>query len=203
MPAASSRAVDGAHAPVVVAIAADACASCGVHLAPDQRYCVECGHARRATSLPSFVPTGVPDDPARAGGHPRAGRRPRRLAAWRSPDATVFAVVGSLLLAMGVGVLIGRADGRTGTSVGPARVTTVVLSGSGAATGALAPTPAASTSAQGTTGAATIHNAKKSAAKQAPPTRTTVPKPVHVGSSGTGPGYQKGKFTGNFFGGGG
>lgn len=195
-------------APVVLAIAADSCASCGVRLAADQRYCVECGHPRGAARLPVAAVADPGDEVTPvAGSPPRAGPTAglRGTSAWRSPNATVFAVVGSLLLALGIGVLIGRSDSGMPAN-GPQRVT-VVLSGSGAAAGAVAPTPAASVAATGATGttasSAGSSTAKKTAAKTPVKARTAPPKAVKVGSSGTGPGYQGGKFTGNFFGGGG
>jgi hypothetical protein len=117
----------------------------------------------------------------------------------------VFALVGALLLAMGVGVLIGRSDRTPVSGAGPQRVT-VVLSGSGSAVTAAAPSVAEGATAEGTTGASGAATAKHAATKlQAAPSgsgSTPPPKAVKLGSSGSGPGYQKGKFTGNFFGGG-
>lgn len=183
---------------VVVAVAADSCASCGAHLAADQRYCVECGQPRGATRLPS-VGSAAPHEDAALAALPPAGSPPARSPwGWAAANATVFAAVGALLLAVGVGVLIGRSGRGAGAATGPQRVT-VVLSGSGAAVGAAA--PGATTPAQTATTPRAAAGAKKAAVK-APATKTATPKVVSVGSKGTGPGFQKGKFTGNFFGGG-
>ncbi len=92
-------------------VASEACASCGAPMAADQRYCLECGERR---SLMSSVLLGGPPGahPAAAATSPPA-QQPRTSPtdnAWqRSTTLTVIAGVGVLLLAMGVGVLIGRA----------------------------------------------------------------------------------------------
>ena len=70
-------------------------------LAHDQRYCVECGERRGASRFPA--------------GQPAAEASPRRARAARAPrgqrissGTTLVAGVGVLLLAIGLGVLIGR-----------------------------------------------------------------------------------------------
>jgi hypothetical protein len=89
--------------------AADACAACGAPLAADQRYCLECGERRAATSsvLLAGPPTRAEAPPA-----PPASAPPRVPGGagteQRSSTLMVIAGVGVLLLAMGVGVLIGR-----------------------------------------------------------------------------------------------
>jgi hypothetical protein len=191
---------DPTRAAALVAIGGDTCRSCGARLAPDQRYCVECGQPRAATRLPSFPPPDSPDPPP-AAPPPGPARRPP---AWKSPNTSAFAVVGAVLLAIGVGVLIGRSDGSTSPSpAAAARVTTVVLAGPGASVPTVAPAATPTAAARGTTGTTAAAGTKKADATKAAPAKTAVPKVVKVGSAGTGPGYQKGKFTGNFFGGGG
>jgi hypothetical protein len=126
--------------------AAAQCASCGACLAPDQRYCLECGErclpmssvlrgesppqgdSRTAPPAPPPFPPGAP---------PTAG------GSQRNNTLTVIAGVGVLLLAMGVGVLIGRA-GAPKQSAAPAQVITVSSPSSGAAS-----TPAAEASLTG------------------------------------------------------
>lgn len=176
------------------------CFGCGATLASDQRYCVECGQRCGAPRLP-FTDRLVrraqqaPSSPPRAG-HPRV-----------SVNSTLIAGIGTLLLAMGVGVLIGRTGPVSSVkSAGSPTVQVVTIPGAGAA-GAPSAEPQISKSAAPTTksagassGAAATKSASaasKSAApkKAAPPTKT-----VTVGTPGKGPGYQKGHFTGNFFG---
>lgn len=111
---------------------AEACAACGTPLAPDQRYCLQCG-ARRAglgaaMALPA-TPVHAPGEPP----PPPVGPFPLS-APWRS--ATLAGGVACLLLALLVGVLIGR-SGETGTQ--PAAAPSVVtVAGAGAPTGGAA-----------------------------------------------------------------
>ena len=96
-----------------VAPPGEPCAECGTALARDQRYCLTCGARRRGLTatltgdLPRHAaaapPAVVADVPAAV-----AADRPWRL------DAGLIAGVGCLLLALLVGVLIGR-SGRTNT----------------------------------------------------------------------------------------
>ncbi len=178
-------------------VARERCAMCGATLAADQRYCVECGQrcgpsrvpytdglAQRAQSTSSAEP-----------------RSPRRRA---SVNATLIAGIGTLLLALGVGVLIGRL-GESSTSKSPAvQVVTVAGGGAGTAAGAAgtgtesqtSTTPAGTAKTGAAAAGAAAAAAKAKAAKPAvPPTKV-----VKVGSKGSGPGYQHGHFTGNFFG---
>lgn len=200
----ASTAVHERHAaPLAVAIDSDVCGGCGVQLAADQRYCVECGHPRRAARMPILGDAAPPAEPAWADApSPSPLRASGRLAGWASlPNATVFAAIGALLLAMGVGVLIGRSGRTASTHSAAARTTTVVLSGAGAPVAAT-PTVAPTAAGQGTTAGAGATSTKKPAAKKAAAATTAPVKAVHLGSSGSGPGYTNHKFTGNFFGGG-
>jgi hypothetical protein len=96
------------------------CAGCGAPLADDQRYCLECGQRRAPVSsslLGGSPPAGLyqagrvdaippePPPPTHGGG--------------RNNTLTVIAGVGVLLLAMGVGVLIGRSAGSRQTAAAP------------------------------------------------------------------------------------
>ncbi len=182
-----------AAVPAPLSIAADSCAACGAHLATDQRYCVECGQSRGASRLPAPRAAPAPASP---------GPQPSR---W-SANAALIAGIGTLVLAMGIGVFIGS-QGRTdtsGTVKTPAGQTvTVISAGGGAAPSAAAggPATAAPTAggAAGSTAAAAAAKAPKKAGAAAPVQKKPTPPVVHVGTPGTGPGYQNGKFTGNFF----
>jgi glutamate synthase domain-containing protein 2 len=116
-------------------------------------------------------------------------------------NSTLLAVIGTLLLAMGVGVLIGRSGNNASVKSPPAQV--VTIAGAAAGTGASTPT---STPATPQAPAAGVTQAKKSSptsssAKSAPKkSAAPAPKAVKVGSAGKGSGYQQGHFTGNFFG---
>ena len=153
------------------------CAHCGAALAHDQRYCLQCGAPRTYLSglhqldgLRSAAgsPPGGYSAPTAPGsayltgsgatghaqsppGYPPAGGTPAGGSRWGGGPA-LLAGVGVLLLAMGVGVLIGRSGSNTGkaAAVPPAQVITVDQAGVGAGTetGASQPTaPAAKTHA--------------------------------------------------------
>lgn len=173
------------------------CATCGAALAADQRYCVECGQRRGPLRMPATIgatqqrpPKGKSDEQRR--------RKPRM-----SPNATLIAGVGTLMLAMGVGVLIGRQAGGASNNK---PVQLVTLPGAGAGTSGTATTePGGSNTSESTTASksasAGSSKAKKSV-EQVLKGKNLPPKPVvKVGTPGKGPGYQKGHFTGKFFGG--
>jgi hypothetical protein len=100
-----------------ITAAGTSCASCGAPLADDQRYCLQCGErtappssvllagppsqAAATPSSASLVPPGFP--PPGVPGAQDGGER-------RGNAMTIIAGVGVLLLAMGVGVLIGRSS---------------------------------------------------------------------------------------------
>lgn len=177
-------------------IARERCAMCGATLAADQRYCVECGQR----CGPSRVP--FSEGLAQRAATPSPEPRPQRRRP--SVNATLIAGVGTLLLALGIGVLIGRLGDSSTTKSPAVQVVTVAGGGAGATTGA-AGTGAesqTSTTAAGAakTGAAATGAAAAAKAKAAKPA-VPVTKVVKIGSKGSGPGYQHGHFTGNFFGG--
>ena len=124
-----------------------------------------------------------------------------------SHNAALIAGVGTLLLAMGVGVLIGRSGEKSPSSASAApQVITVGGAGGNASTAAGAAAAAGSgkaAKAKSTGKKATAVQAQ-SAANKIKGTSVKLPKKavVKTGTPGHGPGYQKGKFTGNFFGGG-
>jgi hypothetical protein len=118
---------------------AEPCAGCGAALASDQRYCLECGERRAPISSvllggtePASSPQSghastppTPPGPLLEPGQSSAGGAPR------GNTVTVIAGVGVLLLAMGVGVLIGRSGGTQPAASAPQ----VISVASGPATG--------------------------------------------------------------------
>lgn len=113
---------------------------CGAPLAPDQRYCLQCGERRVPVS--AFLRNSEPSTSGVRPTPPSIGpplTAPAAAGARRNNNAlTVIAGVGVLLLAMGVGVLIGRAGGQSKQIQAPAEVITVGSSaGSGAVAGAV------------------------------------------------------------------
>jgi len=100
------------------------CTACGSPLAEDQRYCLECGERSPATSefLRSAAPGQAPAGPPPA--RPPAVAPPPSSPGRPNQTLSVIAGIGVLLLAMGVGVLIGRAGSSSGKTA-PAQVITV------------------------------------------------------------------------------
>ncbi len=179
--------------PLLGAAVRQGCAACGASMAADQRYCVECGERRGAPRVsllegPAHRPQASP---------PQSAPSPRRRIA--PVNSTLISIIGILLLAMGIGVLIGR-SGNTTVKSPPAQVVTVP---SGLSTGAATTTPATSTGATTASESSSAASKAKSKASAKTPTATSkvpLPKAVKVGSAGHGRGYQNGHFTGNFFG---
>ena len=113
----------------------------------------------------------------------------------------MIAGIATLILAMGVGVLIGRSS-NNGSSKNAGLPVVTVVGGGGGATGASG--VAATSAAAAAAGSSKSKKKGKSSGGSGVQGAGTILKPkkavVTVGSPGTGPGYQNGKFTGNFFG---
>lgn len=147
----STESIESIASQPSAAAPAASCAACGAPLAGDQRYCLHCGErtaalgavlpgASRASALasggspangpgatppaalapPGFAPPSLP-------GVPGAGDAPGRGNA-----VTVIAGVGVLLLAMGIGVLIGRSGGSKPSAAATPQVITVSSAAAGA-----------------------------------------------------------------------
>jgi hypothetical protein len=116
--------------------APETCRRCGSPLAEDQRYCLECGERRTPVSsvllggppspASAAPPASVPPAPPLPAGSRDGGRD-------RNNAVTVIAGVGVLLLAMGVGVLIGRSG--ASKSAGSAAPQVITVSAPGGSTG--------------------------------------------------------------------
>jgi hypothetical protein len=97
------------------------CAVCGAPLADDQRYCLECGERRAPVSssvLGATPPAGL-QAAGSGGGAPPESAAGGAQGPGRNNTLTVIAGVGVLLLAMGVGVLIGRSAGSKQSAAPP------------------------------------------------------------------------------------
>ncbi|HSZ04010.1 MAG TPA: hypothetical protein VK778_02270 [Solirubrobacteraceae bacterium] len=167
------------------------CAACGAAMAADQRYCVECGERRGAPRVSLL------EGPARRPRESTPQSAPSQRRRIATVNSTLISIIGMLLLAVGVGVLIGR-SGDTTVKSPPAQVVTI----SGApSTGAAATTPATSTGATTASESSATKAKSKASAKTKPAaSKVPLPKAVKVGTPGHGRGYQNGHFTGNFFG---
>lgn len=136
------------------------CRSCGSPLAADQRYCLQCGARRAEARLPFLdilarqVPQGT-GSPAAAG--PAAASPSGNWLSRMSTNAAAVAGVACLLLALGVGVLIGG----LGQNDSAASGTPQVISVGGAAPAPAAPAASiAAPAATETTGDATTTTPK-------------------------------------------
>jgi hypothetical protein len=105
------------------------CAVCGAPLAGDQRYCLQCGE--RHVPISSFL-LGAQSPGAVAQAPPPPSSPPAMSSSsgegsQRNNTLTVIAGVGVLLLAMGVGILIGRSGNGSSKQIAtaPAQVITV------------------------------------------------------------------------------
>ena len=176
------------------------CPHCGTSLALDQRYCLECGAPRTYLSgmlldrmRPSAAAQAAPGQPAQS---PMPGGAtgvlpppPPGSSTWQRGNVlTLIAGIGVLLLAMGVGVLIGRSGGSSSAGAAPQVITV-----GGAATGAANTTPtpttpeassAAKAGAVAGAAAAAKHKAKEAGVGAVPgkPAPPTVLKNLRTGS---------------------
>jgi hypothetical protein len=106
------------------------CAACGAPMAGDQRWCLECGSRRAGLTAPVSLGA-IP--PASAPGAPKGRDR---------ASLTFVAVVACLLVALALGVLIGRSRGEPVTASRPAPREVITVSVPAAAG---TPVPAATT----------------------------------------------------------
>jgi hypothetical protein len=185
----------------------DRCANCQKPLAADQRYCVNCG-ARRGKPRFTFESLAAQSTPPK---EPDKPHRPRFSGA-----TTLVAGVATLLLAMGVGVLIGHDSSSTAQrAAATPQVITVGGSGTAGAAGAAAGSATANLKKNGKVHKVkqvVVHLTAQTKAKAAAAANKVfgnsggnlVSNPtVQVGGACSGgAGCQNGKFTGNFFGGG-
>lgn len=184
----------------------DQCASCGALLAADQRYCLECGQRRGDPRLPFMDAVVLMDAvrrPAQAPPPP-----PKKKRSGISPNAALITGVGTLLLALGIGVLIGR-SGNHEVAQTAAAPQIIKVGGAGGEESATAST--AKTSGGGAAKATKKQKAAAEKAAEAHPAAEEVIKPVNgvklappktqVGDpcSNSEAGCSNGKFEGNFF----
>lgn len=203
--------------PTLVSSTGEHCPSCGVQMAADQRYCLECGQRRGDPRLPImdavvFMDAAKRPPKAAATPAPPSGKKPRMTA-----NASLIAGVGTLLLAMGIGVLIGKTG--EGSSTAGAGTPQVIKVGGGGETASTATGGGAASGAKGGgAGGKGSANAAKSKAKLAADSSGTTkaaaevlkpagdvklpPATVQQGGkceSGAA-GCENGEFTGEFFG---
>jgi hypothetical protein len=177
-------------------------------MASDQRYCLNCGQRRGDPRLPFMDAVVLMDSvnrPAQAPPPP-----PKKKRSGVSPNAALIAGVGTLLLALGIGVLIGRSGHQEVAQTSSAPI--VIHSGGGGEAEATASKGKATTG--GGAANAKTKKQKEAAAKaaEAHPAAEEIIKPangVKLAPPTVKPGdkceegaagCEGGKFTGNFFG---
>ena len=186
----------------------DRCTACGAPLQHDQRYCVECGERRGQSRFPTAPPVTQVTTRQTRTVQPR--RRPTM-----SAGTTLVAGVGVLLLAIGLGFLIGHNNNNTSTPRAAAPPQVITVQGGSGAAASTAPTST-------TTGSTSKKKAKAKAAAKTPAAPTAAvqkkatqaagkvlgnskhlaPPTVTTGGSCSNgqAGCSGGKFNGNFFG---
>lgn len=167
------------------------CAACGAPVAFDQRYCVECGQRLGGARLPFM------DDASRHSGRSAVQAAPAK--ARLSVNSTLIAGVGTLLLAMGIGILIGRSSPAS-SKASPVQYVTAPGAGVAGVAGTGAETTTPSTGEPSSSSSSSKSSKSSKTAAKASKAKLPPAKVVTVGSAGKGAGYEKGHFTGNFFG---
>lgn len=195
----------------MVSAGGEQCPSCGTAVAADQRYCLHCGQRCGEPRLPfmnavTFMDSmQTPSEALAAPAPPQPSRR--RL----SPNAALIAGVGTLLLAMGVGVLIGHSGNQSGSTSAAAPPQVITVHGGGGETETAATINKGSASAKGgkkskkasasakkkaETGQGAEEVLKPSAGVKLPPATAEVGSKCEQGAAGC----KGGEFTGEFFG---
>jgi hypothetical protein len=194
----------------MVSAGGEQCPSCGKPVAADQRYCLNCGQRCGEPRLPFMNAVTFMDSmkaPAQAEAAPPAQKQRRRL----SPNAALIAGVGTLLLAMGVGVLIGHSGNDSGATSAAAAPQVITVHGGGGETETAATASKGSGGAKGgkkdkkasasakkkaETGAGAEEVLKPKAGVKLPPATAEVGSKCEQGAAGC----KGGEFTGEFFG---
>jgi hypothetical protein len=179
-----------AMAPVNGNGSSEPCPHCGTPLALDQRYCLECGAPR--TYLSGMLLERLQASSAQTPPLQPPAQLPSSQTWQRGNALTLIAGIGVLLLAMGVGVLIGRSGGSSSAGAAPQVITVGGAATPGAANATPTPTtPQASSAAKAGAAAGAAAAAKRKAkasgvgavpSKPAPP---AVLKNLRTGSGGS------------------
>jgi hypothetical protein len=120
--------------PAIGSTAGEACPTCGAAMALDQRYCLSCGSRRGDPRLPlmdAVVFMEASRQPkVEAAAAAAAPPPPPAQKSGLSPGATLIAGIATLILAVGVGVLIGRSGDDSATQLASPKPTVIQFGGS-------------------------------------------------------------------------
>ena len=180
-------------------------------MATDQRYCLECGQRRGDPRLP-FMDAVVLMEAVKQARQPPPPPPPKRRRSGISPNAALITGIGTLLLALGIGVLIGHSGSHEVAQTAAAPQVITVGGAGGEATSASS--KGKSTSDGGEAAKAKTKQQKQKALQEseAHPAAEEVLKPagnVDLPPATVKPGdkcksgeagCEGGEFTGNFFG---
>lgn len=112
----------------------ESCPNCGARMAADQRYCLNCGHRRGDPRLPFMDAVvfmeSIGSPGAGAAGAPPPPPEEQKPSPRMNANAALIAGVATLVLAIGVGFLIGR-SGHEGSTGAAQPKTTVIEVGNG------------------------------------------------------------------------
>ncbi len=153
--------------PSPAGLAGGSCTSCGAPLSPDQRYCLGCGTRRSGAGLhfrQVLASDGAAPSNANANANASAAKSGAAASDPNRSSLPALASIACLLLALGVGVVIGNSGGSTSTTAAPQAVG-VAPAAATTDTTAAAKTPTAKKAAA-TTGAATATKAANPALKK-------------------------------------
>jgi hypothetical protein len=161
----------------------DSCPNCGARMAADQRYCLNCGHRRGEPRLPFMDAVVFMESMGSSGAGPGAPPPPPPGEQKSSPrmnaNAALIAGVATLVLAIGVGFLIGR-SGHENSSQAQAPQVIKVEGGGGEGT---EPSTEPETEGTGEPGAGKS-GSKKSSGKKSPKATPKAEKNSELGSHG-------------------
>ena len=118
--------------PAIGSSPGDACPTCGAQMALDQRYCLNCGSRRGDPRLPFMDAVVFMEASKQPKGEAAAAAAPPPPPAKSSfsPSTTLIAGIATLVLAVGVGVLIGR-SGNDSTPVAQQQPQIIKVGGGG------------------------------------------------------------------------
>jgi hypothetical protein len=143
----------------------DSCPNCGARMAADQRYCLECGHRRGEPRLPfmdAVVFMESMNSPGGAVGTPPPPPTEPKSSNRMNANAALIAGVATLVLAIGVGFLIGRSGhDSSNNAAAQAPIKVIEVGGGGGESTETASTETATGGTKSSKGSSSAKKAKK------------------------------------------
>ena len=146
----------------------ESCPNCGARMAADQRYCLNCGHRRGEPRLPFMDAVTFMESmngPAGAGAAPPPPPASQKSSPRMNANAALIAGVATLVLAIGVGFLIGRSGHENSPQAAATPQVITVEGGTGGEEAASSATPEAETATGAKKSGAKSKGGSKSQAK--------------------------------------